>query len=171
MKLDFSKAINRFEATSIVFAGVRAGLVTEAEGWQEWANVEGARRDATRTPAAKALAARNRAIDARNKAARVAQRQAEAVKAQREYFAKVDAERAALAARTIAEEDAARVARAQAAAADRIRREAERVEREEAAMTAEQRRKQRLERDQDTSDEVGRIMQGAFDLAAFGGAN
>ena len=171
MKLDFSGAVNRFQATSIVFAGVRSGLVTEAEGWAEWASVDLARREATRTPAAKALAARNRAIDARNKAARAAARQAEAIKAQREYDAKVAAEKAALAAQWAVAEAADRVARAEALAADRIRRQAERAEREEAAMTAEQRRKQRLERDQDTSDEVGRILQGAFDWSTFGGAN
>ena len=168
--IDFTGAPNRFMATTIVYAAVRAGYVTEAEAWQQWANVSGARLEASRTPGAKATQAANRALNARAKAGRAREAM---IAAQQAEAARIRTERAqALAynAMVASEEATDRIERAAIAAANRVRYEADRVAREEAAMTAEQRRTARLDRDQDTSDEVGRIVQGGFNFGPFGGA-
>lgn len=158
MTIDFSKSHNRFMATSVVWDAVRTGLVTEAQAWAQWDVVDSARRSEARSPKAKALAARNRAIDARNRQARAnaavaTQLAGEAIRAQAERASDLAM------ARQVATEEATDLAeRRVIAVANRARFEAERVIREEAAMTAEQRRTGRLAVDQDTSDEVGRIL-------------
>lgn len=168
--IDFTGAPNRFMATTIVYAAVRAGYVTEAEAWQQWANFDGARLEASRTPAAKATQAANRALNARTTRLRarelmIAAQTAEALRIRTER-----AQTLAYNAMVAAEEATDRAERAAVSVANRARYEAERVAREEAVMTAETRRVARLERDQDTSDEVGRIVQGGFDFGLFGGA-
>ena len=170
MTIDFSKSMNRFMATSVVMTAVRTGLVTEAQAWAQWDVVDSARRAEARSPKAKALAARNRAIDAKNRQARIAATVATAHAAE---TIRAQAERAsdlAMARQVATEEATDRIERAANAVANRARFEAERVIREEAAMTAEQRRVGRLAVDQDTSDEVGRIVQGGFNFGTFGGA-
>jgi len=168
--IDFTGVQNRFMATSVVMTAVRAGYVTEAQAWAQWANVEYERTAEARSPKARALAARNRAIDARNRQARVnaavaTQLAGEAIRAQAER-----AQNIAYNAMVATEEATDRAERRAIAVANRARFEAERVIREEAAMTAEQRRVGRLAIDQDTSDEVGRLIQGGFNFGTFGGA-
>ena len=168
--IDFTGAPNRFMATTIVYAAVRAGHVTLAEAWKQWANVEYERLQATRTPGAKAAQAANRAVDARAKAGRAREAMIAAQKAEAARIRTERAQALAYNAMVASEEATDRTERAAIAVANRARYEAERVAREEAAMTAESRRTARLERDQDTSDEVGRIVQGGFNFGPFGGA-
>ena len=157
MIIDFSKSPNRFMATSVVWDAVRTGLVTEAQAWAQWDVVDSARRAEARSRY-NAHAARNRATDAKNRQARVNAEVASALAAE---AIRAQAERAsdlAMARQTAMEEATDRIERALIAVANRVRFEAECVIREEAAMTAEQRRVARLAVDQDTSDEVGRIL-------------
>ena len=169
-KIDFTGAPNRFMATTIVYAAVRAGYVTEAEAWQQWANFDGARLEASRTPGAKATQAANRALNARAKAGRAREAMIAAQKAEAARIRTERAQSLAYNAMVASEEATDRAERAAIAVANRARFEAERVAREEAAMTAETRRVGRLAIDQDTSDEVGRIVQGGFNFGPFGGA-
>ena len=168
--IDFTGVPNRFMATTMVYAAVRAGYVTEAQAWQQWANFDGARLEASRTPAAKAKQAANRALNARAKAVRAREALIAAQKAEAERIRTERAQTLAYNAMVAAEEATDRAERAAISVANRARYEAERVAREEAAMSAETRRTARLERDQDTLDEVGRIVQGGFDFGSFGGA-
>ena len=168
--IDFTGVPNRFMATTIVYAAVRAGYVTEAEAWQQWANFDGARLEASRTPAARAAQAANRALNARAKAGRAREALIAAQQAEAERVRTERAQALAYNAMVALEEATDRAERAAIAVANRARYEAERVAREEAAMTAETRRTARLERDQDTADEVGRIVQGGFNFGPFGGA-
>jgi len=156
--IDFSACVNRFQATGVVMTAVRASTATEAEAWAQWAQIEMTRRDAARTPKARAQQARNRAIDAARLRERAGAVRAAGLVTEARYDAMEAMQRQALATITLAEERADSIERAQIAKRNAIRNEAERIAREEAAMTRTDRRAVWSEINQDTSDEIGRIM-------------